>query len=262
MKRIVLSMGLLTAIVLQACAGNSVAPQSPAVAPQSADTDMGPLAQSATAQAALPASETIGSGEIFGLDNQFTPNDGSPQNTTVDGVPCATSMITNKYHIHSFVGIIINGSQKALPDGAGMYGPGADGTYYGVPNWTEYAKCYYWLHTHDASGVVHVESASTASNATATLYTLGTFFDIWHQTLSTTQIGPYTGTVRVYVAQVHHTSPSTSPAPSQITRTMYTLYTGNPRNIPLYTHTTTWLEIGPTYVAPSSLPVLNYYEEW
>src|SRR5207248_3335158 len=36
--------------------------------------------------------------------------------------------------------------------------------------------CYYWLHTHDASGVAHIESP------TPHLYTLGQFFDIWHYT--------------------------------------------------------------------------------
>lgn len=205
----------------------------------------------------MPASFTIGNGSIFGTDNAFTPNDGNTssggQGQTVDGMPCVSTM-PNTYHVHSFVGIIINGRQLALPDGIGMKNPGGDGTYAGFPNWTEYASCYYYIHTHDASGVLHVESPQSVPR-TATLYTLGNAFDMWGMTLSNTQIGPYSGIVRAYVAQVPITT-------AQIQRSAYTLYSADPSTIPIYSHTTTWLEIGPTYVPPSSLPVLNYYEEY
>lgn len=206
----------------------------------------------------LPASETIGSGEIFGHDNVFTPNDGDTSsggqgNTTSDGIPCASTM-PNTYHVHAFVGILINGRQLALPDGVGMKNPGADGTYAGIPNWTEYASCYYYIHTHDASGVLHIESPKSVS-LSSSIYTLSAAFNVWGMALSSTQIGPYTGTVRAYVAKVPLKT-------GQILRSYYTLYSGNPRSIPLYSHTTIWLEIGPTYIAPSSLPVLNYYEEY
>ncbi|HET9095760.1 MAG TPA: hypothetical protein VFN37_03790 [Candidatus Baltobacteraceae bacterium] len=205
----------------------------------------------------FPASYTIGSGGIFGADNVFSPNDGDTssggQGQTVDGMPCVSTM-PNAYHVHSFAGIIINGRQLALPDGIGMKNPGADGTYYGFPNWTEYASCYYYIHTHDASGVFHVESPQSVS-LSSSIYTLGNAFDMWGMTLSSTQIGPYTGTVRAYVANVPLKT-------AQILRSYYTQYSGDPRSIPIYSHTTTWLEIGPTYVTPSSLPVLNYYEEY
>ena len=205
----------------------------------------------------MPASETIGAGEIFGADNVFSPYDGDTskggQGQTVDGIPCATTM-PNSYHVHSFVGIIINGRQLAHPDGTGMKNPSSDTTYNGIPNWTEYASCYYYIHTHDASGVMHIESPSTASPST-NLYTLGNAFDVWGEPLSSTPIGPYTGTVRAYVANVPLQT-------TQISRSSYTLFTGNPRSIPLHSHTTTWLEIGPTYVPPSNLPVLHYYEEY
>lgn len=205
----------------------------------------------------MPASYTVGYGEIFGADNAFSPNDGDTsaggQGQTIDNMSCLSTM-PGAYHVHSFVGIIINGRQLALPDGIGMKGPGADGTYDGIPNWTEYASCYYSIHTHDASGVLHVESAQSASPSTS-LYTLGNAFDMWGMVLSSTQIGPYTGTVRAYVAQVPLKT-------AQILRTDYTLYSGDPASIPLRSHTTTWLEIGPSYVEPAALPVLNYYEEY
>lgn len=205
----------------------------------------------------MPASYTIGYGEIFGSDNAFTPNDGDTssggQGQNIDGMPCVSTM-PNTYHVHAFVGIIINGRQLALPDGIGMENPGADGTYANIPNWTEYATCYYYIHTHDASGVLHVESPQSVP-LTSSIYTLGNAFDMWGMPLSSTQIGPYTGTVRAYVGQVPIKT-------AQILRSDYSLYSGDPRSIPIYSHTTTWLEIGPTYIAPSSLPVLNYYEEY
>lgn len=220
-------------------------------------TTPSPSASSSASPTPMPASYTIGYGEIFGADNAFSPNDGDTssggQGQTVDGMPCASTM-PNAYHVHSFVGIIINGRQLALPDGIGMKNPGADGTYAGIPNWTEYASCYYYIHTHDASGVFHVESPQSAS-LSSSIYTLGNAFDMWGMALSNTQIGPYTGTVRAYTAKVPLKT-------TQILRSYYTLWSGNPRSIPIYSHTTTWLEIGPNYITPSNLPVLNYYMEY
>jgi hypothetical protein len=157
----------------------------------------------------------------------------------------------NTYHVHVFVGIIINTRMLALPDGAGMKSPHTEGTFAGFSNWTEYASCFYFMHVHDSTDVVHIESNRSASPETA-LYNLGHFFDIWGRPLSTTQIGPYTGTVRAYVAQVPYET-------AHIQRSAYVLYSGNPRSIPLKSHTSVWLEIGPNYVLPSKFPVLNWY---
>ena len=37
--------------------------------------------------------------------------------------------------------------------------------------------CFYWLHTHDQSGIIHIESPIHRA------FTLGNFFDIWKQKL-------------------------------------------------------------------------------
>lgn len=252
MKNAAIWAVLAASAALAACAGRAgQAPSS--VLPQSLPGGATTYTTTPT-PSPFPSSYVVGSGAIFGLDNQFSPNDGNSstggQGQIVDGMPCATTM-PNTYHVHAFVGIIINRRQLALPDGSGMKSPGADGTYAGFPNWTEYATCYYYMHTHDASGVVHIESPKSASQSTS-LYTLGNYFDVWGRTLSTTQIGSYTGTVRAYVAQVPLKT-------FYIQRASYVLYGSNPRNIPLKSHTTVWLEIGPTYVTPSSLPVIHYY---
>ena len=40
----------------------------------------------------------------------------------------------------------------------------------------------YWLHTHDDSGIIHIESPATRN------FTLGQFFDIWNKKFANTQI--------------------------------------------------------------------------
>ena len=161
----------------------------------------------------------------------------------------------NTYHGHAFVGIIINGRQYAIPDGVGMYKPGGDITYAGFTNWTEYAtSCYYYLHTHDASGVIHMESSQNVPVSTS-IFTLGNFFDVWGMPLSSSRIGPFTGPVTAYVAQVPIHTP-------QITSPDYVTYSGDPATIPLKSHTTVWLQIGPKVYTPSQLPVLNYWESY
>ena len=258
MKRAVSILAFTGVAMLAACAGHSTPPQLPNVAPpQTSGQSITSLTTTTPTPSPLPSTFVVGAGAIFGLDNQFSPNDGNSttggQGQTVDSIPCLTTM-PNTYHVHSFLGIIINRRQIALPDGTGMKNPGGDGTYAGFPNWTEYASCFYYMHTHDASGVIHIESPQNVPKTTS-IYTLGNYFDVWGRTLSTTQIGSYTGTVRAYVAQVPLKT-------AIIQRSAYVLYSGNPRTIPLHSHTTTWLEIGPNYITPSSLTVIHYYMEY
>src|SRR5207302_933592 len=54
-------------------------------------------------------------------------------------------------------------------------------------------KCYYPLLTHTSDGIVQISMPAQAA------VTLGNFFDIWGQPLTTGQVGPATGTVVVYV---------------------------------------------------------------
>lgn len=52
---------------------------------------------------------------------------------------------------------------------------------------------FYWLRTHDETGIIHIESPQQRT------FTLGDLFDIWHQPLSPTQVGPAAGQVAVLV---------------------------------------------------------------
>lgn len=87
----------------------------------------------------------------------------------VDGVYCSSNEQL-AYHIHAHISIYINGVNTPLVANTGIAPLGVTSN--------ANVTCYYWLHTHDASGVIHIESPTTK------LYTLSQFFDIWQQKFS------------------------------------------------------------------------------
>jgi hypothetical protein len=97
---------------------------------------------------------------------------------TVDNISC-TSGEQLTVHYHADLQIYVNGQLQTMPAGVGIVLP--DGT--NSPHLTSNGatSCIYSLHTHDTSGIVHIESPDNRS------YTLGNLFDIWGQQLSTTQ---------------------------------------------------------------------------
>ncbi len=110
--------------------------------------------------------------------------------TTVDGIQCAP-LEQLAYHIHAHLQVYVNGKSRQLPGAIGMIGPVAQQT----PTAPFYSaqKCIYWLHTHTADGIIHIESP------TVRIYTLGNFFDEWNQPLSATQIASFHGKVTAFV---------------------------------------------------------------
>lgn len=77
----------------------------------------------------------------------------------VDGIACDQQEQTI-VHYHAHVSIYINGSPVAISQGVGI---------------ATNSSCFYWMHTHDTSGVVHIEAPNQQP------YTLGNFFHIWSQ---------------------------------------------------------------------------------
>jgi hypothetical protein len=142
----------------------------------------------------------------------------------VDGIKCESSEQV-AYHIHAHLAIYVDGKPRQVPFGIGIPNPATQDAN-GFP-FVVSGKCFYWLHTHVADGVMHVESPSRR------IYTLGQFFDIWGQPLSTTQVGPATGTVTAF-------------------------YRGRPyagadlRAIPLTAHADIQLDVGSPLVAPEA----------
>ena len=77
----------------------------------------------------------------------------------VDGIYC-DQLEQTAYHIHVHLTIWIDGQQVAVPQGVGIASD---------------QSCFYWLHTHDSTGVIHIEAPATAS------LTLENFLNIWGQ---------------------------------------------------------------------------------
>jgi hypothetical protein len=76
-------------------------------------------------------------------------------------------------HIHPWLRIFVNGQRVVIPPAIGIKNPVQESGGF----WTGGANsCFEPVHTHDDSGVIHIESP------TNTNYTLGDFFDIWSQT--------------------------------------------------------------------------------
>lgn len=133
-----------------------------------------------------------------------------------DGIQCQTNEQL-VYHIHAHLAVYVNGVHKLIPEGVGIAPPRTevqtdDGPY------VDTGSCFYWLHTHTNDGIIHIESPTEQS------YTLGQFFDIWNQPLSSTAVGPATGTLTVYVNGQR--------------------YTGDPRAITLTAHELIQIDVG------------------
>jgi hypothetical protein len=103
-----------------------------------------------------------------------TWQNGSGNGQPIDGVICAPS---EAYHVHAVVSIYQNGVRLALPAQIGLQG------------------CAYELHTHDSTGIVHLEAASQKP------FTLGQFFAVWGQTLSNTNVAGMTGSIAFYIIE-------------------------------------------------------------
>lgn len=80
-------------------------------------------------------------------------------------------------HIHPWLRIFINGQPVRIPAGIGIPGAAADGG--GI---VSSGSCFEPLHTHDDSGIIHIEGPSPSQT-----YTLGDFFAVWRATYATVE---------------------------------------------------------------------------
>src|ERR1700730_390726 len=79
----------------------------------------------------------------------------SASGQTVDGIKCQTSEQTI-FHIHAHLTIFVNGAPRQVPAAIGIPGAQAQNTAQGP--YIGSGTCFYWLHTHAADGIIHVES--------------------------------------------------------------------------------------------------------
>jgi hypothetical protein len=154
---------------------------------------------------------------------RLASTDGAASGGTVDGIRCDASEQV-AHHIHAHLAVFGNEASRSIPYGIGVVTRSVSATAQGP--FVEATRCYYWLHTHAVDGIIHVESPTLGQ------YTLGDFFDIWRQPLSTVRLGPATGPITAYVNGG--------------------AYTGDPRGIVLREREEIQLDVGTPTVPPAA----------
>ncbi|HET7812958.1 MAG TPA: hypothetical protein VFL13_01140 [Candidatus Baltobacteraceae bacterium] len=272
-KRISILAG---ALALASCGIHSTPPvQQPADAPivappQTVETQSSGAIQT-TATVPVNSSKIISAEENFINGNRFWYTTGTaswsvnagdtktaPKGTAIDSIPCknvseGSQYPAGKYTQHVFVGIYYKGVEEALPQAVGMYLPKPPTTP-APPDWpnghpnntyaVELSQCRYNVHSHDYSGLVHVEDTLLAqSNTTMPSYaTLKALFDIWGASITGSGINAggnvLSGTVALYTGV-----PSAKYNGNDLIKS-YTLFNGTAASLHFSKHMAVWIVIG------------------
>lgn len=241
---------LTLALALASCnaAGTGVPP-----APQAANSSpLSPLAFSPAMATPMPGIVTS-PGKVNGIDDRFVPPDGDApgggHGATIDGkVPCLPSM-GNGYHVHVFFGIVYKGQLMAMPDTVGMVKPGPE-----VNGYTNTAQCFYEIHTHDASGIVHIEVAQPHP-LDSVVFKVKDLLKVWGVAHGDNTFGPFKGKIHIYTGM--------PPALGQTVVSTYAPFGGSQwTNMGLRSHEVIWVEIGKPYFNAHQLPPVTFYMEY
>jgi hypothetical protein len=218
MRRLILTAtALVCALALAACGSSNSSSSSGSAGA----TGTGTAASGGTGTSAGTGTTSRASQPAIGFEGVplQTGPEIAPASTTgtgkVDGISCG-AVEQLAYHIHAHLAVFKNGHAYTLPAGVGIPGSQAEQTNQGPI--ASGGSCIYWLHTHTTDGVVHIESPTKA------IYTLGDFFDEWHQPLSGDKVGSLSGKITAFV--------NGKP------------WKKSPRDIPLLPHEDIQLEIG------------------
>jgi hypothetical protein len=168
----------------------------------------------------------------IGLIIYFLANNKSNTPTTAAGIPC-DQLEHTQVHYHTAVQIVYQGNVLPIAANIGITGDPTAPT------------CFYWLHVHAANeNVIHIESPASQT------FTLGQFFSVWstwnkaqglsNEPLDATHVSTLTLTpdqkLVVYIDLQDGKGA--------------TVYTGDPKAIPLKSHEVITLEITPPAVTP------------
>ena len=162
---------------------------------------------------ALADGSTVGTSQWSDGDTA-SGGTGAPVGTLTCG-PTAAS------YSYAHLSIIANGTQVALPANIGSVAATA----------AQQAGCSYPVRTDDASGKIRFNASGA--------YTLGQFFSVWGQPLTTTNVGGVTGPVTAYIKQG-----------STVGK-----YTGDLASLPLTPHSEITLVVGAT---PAQVPTYTW----
>lgn len=93
------------------------------------------------------------------LVTRISPTYGAADGKPIAGIQCERQEHLD-FHIHAHLDIFIDGKPHAVPESIGIIN----------------RTCLYWMHTHDPSGIIHIEAPETRA------FTLAQFFEIWKST--------------------------------------------------------------------------------
>jgi hypothetical protein len=167
-----------------------------------------PLAIGAAVSAAL-----IALGILYYRSLPAQPPAPPPQGLPVASIHCDSGEQTAT-HYHAHLDILYQGQPIPVPAGVGIT-----------------SSCFYWLHTHDTSGIIHIEAPKDQVN---TKFTLGQLFQIWGQPLNSHQVA----TIPVSKGQQVKAWVDGKP------------FRGDPSKIVFASHERIVLEIGPAFQDP------------
>ncbi|MGC1381244.1 MAG: hypothetical protein WA814_09530 [Candidatus Baltobacteraceae bacterium] len=191
-------------------------------------------------------------GAVNGEPNLFHPPTGDTprggHGQRVDGIGCYTTMVDDKYHIHVFVGFIYNQAEVAIPTTIGMEDPGAP-----KDGFTNHAKCFYRIHTHDSSGIVHLEFNKSLPPSAAVVR-LKQVMDVWGVRYNSEHFGPFKGPVHIFYGKEQTLG--------QLTIDSYKPFYDSFDKLELHSHEVVWIEIGDPYYKASELPSVTFYTEY
>ena len=221
LQLVAFSLACLLCAILTACSGGGSSIPNPFQPPSASPSPAIPTAPPAP----TPTPQTLALGDIIG--SQVFPNGDTAsggQGSPVDGIACENTPIV--FHIHAHVTLFQNGTQVAVPIAIGLMHPvySSGGNIAQMPSSPPPGTCFYHIHTHDRSGIIHLE------NPTTTTFTLGELFDIWGEPLTSSNIAGVSGPTLFYVGN--------------------SLFSGDPKTIVLTSHEQITLEVGGPYVFP------------
>lgn len=142
---------------------------------------------------------------------RYTSSNSTPSGEPVANVNCDSSeQLATHYHVH--LDLIYKGQPVKVPANTGVQ-----------------PTCLYWMHTHDDSGILHIEAPKKEASRQ---FTLGEFFKVWGQPLSSKQVA----TLSVGAGEQMKVWVNGQP------------YSGDPSKIVLKSHEQIVIDIGPAFV--------------
>ncbi len=164
------------------------------------------------------------------------------------------------YHVHAYVGLYVNGVWEAIPQAIGMKGP-IEPTKGSPPQPSDtyevqQAQCFYQIHTHDYSGIIHIEDPTKPQDLTYKTIqpyaSLQTLFDLWGVPFNATTVASFSGVVSLYTG--------TSQMINGLdTVTSYTPFGGAAGDLKLAHHEAVWIVVGTPPVG--GLPKVEFHVE-